>query len=376
LKSLREGKGAAPMQPVTLVPGLTQAEIPAWLEALRPKDEGAAAEAAEEAKEVEKEGPLAGIAQVLPPASIMGDVQGQPARLKIETSPNDLARAGVFQELLSRPVSAPVQVAAPPGRGARVKQRIEQWIVAAVLIAVIWGGAIGLNQLLGFPLLPDVRQLTPPALTQQAVTQIKVLPPRANVLVVFDYDPTQAGEMDQIALAFYQHLLSRGAHIRPYSLNPLGTGVAQSVANRIDARLRASGQIDQPIYVAGQAIGVQQLLLNAGSNNLVIDLAASPDSVRWWVEQIAATRGTTPFIAGVSAAAEPLTLPYVQSGQVQGLVTGAVGAMMYANQAQLPTASDAQPHLQAQILAQWLLVVIIVVAMARALIARVGRRSP
>jgi hypothetical protein len=50
--------------------------------------------------------------------------------------------------------------------------------------------------------------------------------------------------------------------------------------------------------------------------------------------------------------------------------------MMYANQAQLPTASDAQPHLQAQILAQWLLVVIIVVAMARALIARVGRRSP
>ena len=75
--------------------GLTQAEIPAWLEALRPKEEAAAPQEAE--TPTETEGPLAGIANALPPAPMMGEMHGLPAKLQFAVSAEDQARAGVLK---------------------------------------------------------------------------------------------------------------------------------------------------------------------------------------------------------------------------------------------------------------------------------------
>jgi hypothetical protein len=370
LASLREGKGAAPA-----VAGLTQAEIPSWLEALRPKEGEAEPIAEVPAEEIEQEGILAGIAQVLPVTPIMGEVQGQPARLRVETSADDLARAGVFRELLTRPVSTPTVVVTAPTRGAKVRRLIAQWVIAILLL-----GAISLPFIFSFSFLPQIKDLPASDSLQSAVTQIGLLPEKANVLVVFDYDATQAGEMNQIAKVIFGHLLTRGAHIKAASLNPLGPGLAQSIWDGIDAKIQASGAFSNTGFRPGQSIGVQNLLIESGPIALVIDLAGSPDSVRWWAEQIAVSRLNVPLVAGVSAAAEPLALPYVQSGQVKGLVTGAAGAMVYARQANVLPALDKDPtqpqiRLESQTLAQWLLAAIIIIGLITAFISRMGRRS-
>jgi hypothetical protein len=372
LATLREGKGAAPEAAAA---GLTQAEIPSWLEALRPKEGEAAPIAEVPAEEIEKEGILAGIAQVLPVTPIMGEVQGQPARLRVETSADDLARAGVFRELLTRPVSTPTVVVAAPTRGAKVRRLIAQWVIAILLLV-----AISLPFVFNFSFLPQIKDLPASDSLQSAVTQIGLLPEKANVLVVFDYDATQAGEMNQIARVIFGHLLTRGAHIKAASLNPLGPGLAQSIWNGIDPKIQASGAFSNTGFRPGQSIGVQNLLIESGPIALVIDLAGSPDSVRWWAEQITVSRLNVPLVAGVSAAAEPLALPYVQSGQVKGLVTGAAGAMVYARQANVLPALDKDPtqpqvHLESQTLAQWLLAAIIIIGLVTAFISRVGRRS-
>jgi hypothetical protein len=203
--------------------------------------------------------------------------------------------------------------------------------------------------------------------------------PNASVLVVFDYDPAQAGEMNQIAEMVLRHLQTRAANITAVSLNPLGAGLARSVWAVIGAP--TGGQRIDKGYVPGQAIGVQNVLLNNGPFDLVIDLSASSDSLRWWVEQLTVGGFNMPFVAGVSAAVESLALPYAQSGQIAGLVSGATGALMYARQADLlPLLDEAQLtrnqyHIESQTLAHWLLAILIVIGLVSGLVSRVGRRS-
>ena len=394
LKSLREGKAAAPVQPLEPVPGLTQAEIPSWLEALRPK-EGQTTSVADVAAESEQEGIFAGLHNVLPPLPEPGEVPAA-ARMAAGPSADDLARAGIFQELLSRSVSRPTAVPALPTRGGQAGRRLLQWGVAVALLVVILVPFLMPQGWL--PFLPQADNLPAAPLVQSAATTVKVLPPNASVLVVFDYDPAQAGEMDRIAEIMLRHLQTRAAKVTTVSLNPLGAGLASSVWASIGTP--PSDHWTDLGYVPGQAVGVQSVLLNHGPFALVIDLSASADGLRWWVEQLTVSGFNMPFIAGVSAAVESLALPYVQSGQITGLISGATGAMMYGRQAELlPSLEEAQQakavadrtnqppsaevvlmvrnqyHIESQTLAHWLLAALIVIGLVSGLVSRAGRRS-
>jgi hypothetical protein len=375
LKSLRESAPAAPASAPIAAPDLTQAEIPTWLEALRPK-EGQATGAFEITEEAEPEGIFAGIPNILPAMPTMGEVQGAPVKLPAEPSTDDLARAGVLQELLARAASAPTMAPTVPERASKAGWRVLQWLIAGLLLLVVI-----VPYLLDFtlPFLPQVDSLPESALVQQAVTTVESLPPNARVLMMFDYDAAQAGEMNQIAEMFVRHLQTRGAMITIASLNPLGTSLAQAVWRQ--AGLGAFNEENNLGYVPGQAVGVQNLLAATGPLDLVIDVAASSDSVRWWVEQLAVNGMQVRLTAGVSAAIEPLALPYLQSAQIKGLVPGLGGALQYARQADLLGSLDsaelvqAQYHLEMQTLAHWFLVIVIVIGMLGALLSRGGKRS-
>jgi len=86
-------------------------------------------------------------------------------------------------------------------------------------------------------------------------------------------------------------------------------------------------------YVAGVAVADQARqagLARLDDLSLIIVLSASPQTVRWWVEQIG-TQVDVPIVAGVSAAAEPYSQPYRQATppQLAGLVAGLAGAAQY-----------------------------------------------
>jgi hypothetical protein len=396
LKSLREGKPASTTSITEPAPGLLQAEIPSWLEALRPK-EGQASTVAELPAESEEAGVFAGLANVLPALPELSETPAATIKEIPGPSADDLARAGIFQELLTRPISHPTPVTALPIAGRQVQRRLLQWAITLLLGAVII--APFLMQQGWLPVLPHADNLPPSPLVQAAVTKVAILPPNANVLVVFDYDPTQAGEMNQIAEMVLRHLQTRAANITTVSLNPLGADLAQSLWRTLGDST-GGGQRNDLGYISGQAIGVQNVLLNNGPFELVIDLSASSDSVRWWVEQIAVNGFNVPLIAGVSASVESLALPYAQSHQIAGLISGAAGAMMYARQANLlPSLEEAQQamlvaaqtnqapapevvlmvrnqyHIESQTLAHWLLAILIVIGLVSGLILRAGRRS-
>jgi hypothetical protein len=87
-----------------------------------------------------------------------------------------------------------------------------------------------------------------------------------------------------------------------------------------------------PLTVEGQAawqlpplMGVQAISDFA----CILVLTDSADSGRIWIEQTGSGIGTTPLLMVISAQAEPMILPYYDSGQVKGLVTGLAGGAAY-----------------------------------------------
>ncbi len=372
LQQLRQEQAEAPAQPT-----LTQAEIPAWLAALRPTEVKEAEAPAE--VEVEKEGPLAGLANVLPAMPLMGQVHGAPVTLRYEISADDQARAGVLKELMARPASAPRKTAAYVVKSAPLQRRALRWFVTALLVIGIltipymdWNAWV-FKPLLGTDLLPNLQTLEVPSVTQLAAAQIGALSAGTPVLVVFDYDAGQSDEMNRIAETFFKHLLARGARVEAVSLNPQGPGLAQSVWQK------ASGGQSPELFtnlgfMPGQAAGIQDVI-NTVNPVIVVDLAASPDTVRWWAEQLTLSGKFIPLVVGLSASAQTLALPYVKSGQVQGLVVGASGALAYAKQAQLPLVTLNQYELEALTVASWLMAIFVGIALIMALVYNFGRRS-
>lgn len=328
----------APLPPTPTPPpgegGLEAAQIPAWLEALKPQEPQAAA--APEEEPAETEGIMAGLRGILPAAAVAWQPLGAGISTRPEITPDDLARAGALQDLIARGVTSPVL---PKGKSKAQRlwsdvQRLFVFLVLAVAVVIpLWPG---MN--LGLVSAPKLEG-APNAMFES----IDKLPPDAAVLVAFDYDATQSPEMDAQARAVMQHLFARRAQVYVTSLYPAGPAAAQAVI--IETRQLVSDTAPAKIvnlgYVPGQATAVA--FINTTPYSTVIELAASPDTLRWWVEQLAARPGAPPLLSGVSAAAEPMSQPYLQSGHVKGMLVGIRDAVAYEMKLESPkTAQDLQ----------------------------------
>ncbi len=103
-----------------------------------------------------------------------------------------------------------------------------------------------------------------------------------------------------------------------------------------EAGLRALGAGLEQAFIADGARGrpLREWPLTQGLTTLrdfdqVILLADDAQTVRRWIEQVGG-RHNVPLHALVTAAAEPLLVPYRQAGQLTTLINGAAGAAEYA----------------------------------------------
>jgi hypothetical protein len=84
---------------------------------------------------------------------------------------------------------------------------------------------------------------------------------------------------------------------------------------------------------------------------LVVTFAAEAEQVQHWLEQVQPL-SRTPVIAVTGAAADPILRPYLDSGQLAGLVSGFDGAATYARKLDPFADPDANPTLIRQIVLQ------------------------
>jgi len=368
--------------------GLAPAEIPAWLLALKPT------ELREEGEEDgivppplrdtgEKTGLLAGIPGVLPVEMLIAQPRAIVAAEWPELALEDSPPAQLFADIVGRPPdAAPKEIAM---RRADVLPRTARWILYAILIAVV-----AVPIIVGKPLL--LRTIETTAATVDMHTAIEALDSLDPVLVAFDYDPTSSGEMDLIARALIGDLMDQEARVVVVSLLPAGPASAQTLLAELAADrpgyADSYGERYANLgYLPGQAAAVRLLGLSlqtaapqdfygmplsdlpamqgldsTQSFSLIVELAATQDTLRWWIEQ-AGTPYDIPMGAGASAAIIPYARPYYETEprQLIGLVGGVPDGVTYealASDQGSPTNSSAA-RLDSQLAGQVLFVLVL-----------------
>lgn len=349
--SLAEGaSSAAPVLPEE--PGLARAELPSWLEAMRPVEAAAPVipMRSQDEQKVISSGPLAGLRGILPAEpEIASQRAPQAYTLKLQLSDTQRAQAEMLEKMIKME-GKPRELREGPAISSQQLLRLVVFLalVAAVLSQSIFG-------LVSSP--PPV--LSPAVFSARAA--VDNLPAGAPVLVAVDYPAGFSGEMEAIASGIFDHLMIKGAYLALVSSQPAGPALAEHLIASANAN---GGHTYQDImqyanlgYIPGGTAGLfafvqspQQLLpgaLNAAEDadlwntgpltninrlsdfGMVIVITNDPEVARAWVEQTRRELVGKPLLMLVSAQAEPVVRPYYEgtprlvSGMLAGVSSGA-----------------------------------------------------
>jgi hypothetical protein len=338
-----ENVPAAAQEEEPIVP----AELPSWIQALRPVESAmATVPSAAEDVPTEAKGPLAGLHGVLPviPGAAVPSSKPKAHSMKLDATEQQQAHAALLEQILAAETS-PVPMRA--GGQLLRSQRVLRWLLSALVIAVLGGVVFARSE--AFQLPSNV-----PNETVAAIQAVESIPDGAPVLMVFDYQPATVGEMEATGASLIDHLLLlKHPNVALLSTSPTGPALAEHFMSSALAD-RAYVQGTQYVnlgFLPGGLAGVYNFAqspattvpLDAASKPVwqsavlsrvqrfsdfaaIIVLTDSMESGRTWVEQTQVSRGNSLLLFVSSAQAGPMLMPYVDSGQVNGMVSGIYGA--------------------------------------------------
>jgi hypothetical protein len=339
---------------------LAPAQLPTWLEAMRPVEAVApsAPSGDESSSSLETAGPLAGLRGVLPAEAEIARIRKPPVYSnKLQISEAHQARVSLLEELVAaegQPKPVAPHIAILPQTALRLA------IALALILTVV--GALWLGS--GWTPLPDPQEV--PQELEDLRGQVEALAANTTVLVAFDYDPGFSGEMEASAAAVLSHLIEKRVPLLFVSTNPLGPVLAERLAKQqveeLNGQLLANtspyttslftnlGYIpggiaglrafsETPAKIFPRALDNQEVWatapLTTGATlsgfTLALVITDNPDTARAWIEQAGPVLEPAPLLMVLSAQAEPIIRPYYDSGQVQGMVAGLAGGAAYEN---------------------------------------------
>jgi hypothetical protein len=327
---------------------IAPAELPSWVQAMRPVESVMTDSTVGTVDtRLEERGALAGLQGVLPiiPGATAATSKPRSHSIKLDTTEQQQAHAALLEQILAvETAPIPMKTGSVPG-----SHRVLRWSLSALLFIFLGGIVFGRTQIL--PLPTGV-----PNETNSAIRVVEAIPAGAPVLVVFDYEPATVGEMEASGASLIDHMiLLNHPRLTLLSTSPTGAALAERfmssvLTNPFYKPLRGVDYIDLG-YLPGGLAGVYGFAQNPvavmplssdsteawnsqvlkGVTKLsdfasVIVLTDSMESGRVWIEQTTLARGNTSLIMISSAQAGPMFLPYVDSGQVNGLIAGLYGA--------------------------------------------------
>jgi len=220
-----------------------------------------------------------------------------------------------------------------------------RWIFLAVGLLVI------APLVFGFHIAPVV----PSHRAKGFYDAIERLPEGSTVLVAGDYDPGTRAENYPMHLAAARQLMRRNIKIIGVELYPAGVPLADDVLRIVGAEYgkkigvdyvnlgykvgnelvmsSMGSSIPKTFPVDSRGIPVSQIPVMKGIENfqqidMIVSISAGYPGTKEWVQQVV-SRFHVPMVAGVTAVSAPEYYPYLQAGQLQGLLGGMAGAAEY-----------------------------------------------
>jgi hypothetical protein len=206
------------------------------------------------------------------------------------------------------------------------------------------------------PLLTGARMkmsITPPV--RGLYDAINRLEPGSTVWLAADYDPGSMPELYPMNIALVDHLMSREIKIISASLWSPGPPLSQRILESIGPKYGKTYGVD---YVnLGFKEGREAVMLSTAENirgtfpqdffgtpweqipmlervrnlrdlEMIVSVSAGYPGMKEWIQQVGTRYGVT-IGGGVTAVTAPEMYPYIQSGQLVGLLAGMKGAGEY-----------------------------------------------
>ena len=268
---------------------LAQAELPSWVEDMRPVESAIGGELTSDGDQrIEKAGPLAGLRGILPGEDTAVRYRKLPVySVKLRVS----ERQRQYINLLDNVISLENQPQAIPALPSKAPQFILRLAIGILLI-------VGLL----LPPLFDVQISALPSVAPEGMLElydmVEGLPADAPVLLAVDYEPALSGEMKLASSAVIEHLMVKNARIAVVSTVPTGPIMAEQLLDDIHLR--------QPGYdLDNQTVNLSYL---AGGTSSLLEFANRPRS--------AAPVALDTSVTGQSALAAPRASRYRQSARL------------------------------------------------------------
>jgi len=303
---------------------------------------------------------LAGIGSALTPPAGLSFLKPEPQIIS-EALTESTEQSSVFQEIVNQPLIPREPSLGRKHRGlwAMVGRVILYLLIIAVVgITLYWQGAedVGFFHEYNIPISPRV---------QAVYDQINSVPERSTVLLIADYEPSLAEELNTQARTLLQSLIQRNLKILIVSTTFTGPQVMQNIIEDLIQRQASSYKYGEDYANLGYLPGQETSLLLFGQSPLsavrvdfrdrvdlrnypitsalekvpqeglgqaiplIIHLSGSEETLRVWIEQVLARQTDARMIAGVSAGLEPYAYSFLESGQLAGLLSGLTGAAEY-----------------------------------------------
>ena len=203
-------------------------------------------------------------------------------------------------------------------------------------------------------ILPARLPITVSEPTQKVYDYIEALPQGAAVMMSFDYGPSSMPEPTAIAKAVLRHCFSKGVRVIGMTLSIEGVPLAHSTIEDIAKEKSAVDGEDYTYLgfrpgvipvILGMSIKIENIfdkdyagkplseipMMQQITNYNDIDMLlvlASGDTVESWITY-AQTQSPLKIAAGTTAVINSQLYPFLQTGQLMGLLNGYLGAAEY-----------------------------------------------
>lgn len=228
---------------------------------------------------------------------------------------------------------------------AGLRRLDRRWIFLAVGLLVVVPLAVGVR----------IAPVEPGPRARGFFEAIESVPPGSTVLLAGDYDPSTVAENYPMHLAAARHLMSRNIKIVGLALYPGGPPLTDQVLRMAAAEYGKRQGVDYVNlgYKAGNELVMSQMgssiprtfpvdrsgtpvsqipvmsgIQNYSSFPLLVSISAGYPGTKEWVQQVV-SRYHIPMVAGVTAVSAPEYYPYLQAGQLKGLLGGMAGGAEY-----------------------------------------------
>jgi hypothetical protein len=345
-----ESPGDEPVPTQTMTPStegeesLAPVDLPSWVQAMRPMEaliDETATSVADQPEE--KEGPLAGLRGVIPGAPIGSSRRPKAISLKLQATNEQQASVALLEQILGSETSPRSLISS----SFIASQQVLRWALTGLFLLVLSAMIISRSQIM--PISPDL-----PVGGSNVSNTVMSIPAGANLLVIVDYDPSLAGEMEAIAGPLLDQMVLLGHPTLSFlSTSPNGSALAERLLTNTKINTpdgfayQAGTQYFNLGYLPGGAAGVlgfverPAVIIPASGvesfseYDALIVMTDHAESGRVWVEQLQTMKQIDPALTNqpllmvASAQAGPLLQPYVASGQVNGMISGLSEAARY-----------------------------------------------